>query len=98
MRKNIVIFDTQNCVGCRTCELVCSYHHIGVFRPSTASIEVIDRLKDLRFTIGFYYSACDGHLACDGCEGLDEPLCIKYCNNYMRDELKEILETTRSMK
>jgi len=87
---NKVTFDTQECGGCRTCEIACSYHHRKVFSPSISSIEVTDR--PLGFTVSFYTADTNGHLACDRCKGEDEPLCLKYCSVLMHDELKTFLE------
>ena len=94
-----MIFDTKDCTGCRTCEMACSYHHSRTFRPSVSSIEIISKPKELGFGISFYMDSDNGHLACDGCQGLEEPLCVKYCNAIGRNELKEIIrkrETARS--
>ncbi len=89
---NKVTFDTQECGGCRTCEIACSYHHRKVFSPSISSIEVTDRPQTLGFVVSFYIAETNGHLACDRCEGEDEPLCLKYCSVLMHDELKTFLE------
>ena len=86
-----MIFETKNCVGCRTCEIACSYHHQGVFSPSISSIKVVDRPQEQSFAISFYRQGESSHVACDGCIGLDEPLCVKYCPSIMRDELTQIL-------
>jgi Fe-S-cluster-containing hydrogenase component 2 len=88
---NKVSFETEGCVGCRTCQLACSYHHKGVFMPSASSIEIKDQSKDLGFEVSFYTQAENGHLACDQCQGLEEPLCVEYCNVLMRDELWALL-------
>ncbi len=88
---NKVSFETEICVGCRTCEIACSYHHRGVFMPSASSIEIINRPEDPGFAVSFYTQAENGHLACDQCQGLEEPLCIEYCNVLMRDELRALL-------
>lgn len=90
---NRVIFETENCVGCRTCEIACSYHHRGIFSPTVSSIEIIDRPRELGFAISLYTQADNGHLVCDQCQGLEEPFCIKYCNILMHDELRTLLNT-----
>ena len=68
------IFDTETCTGCRTCEIACSYHHRGIFSPSISSIEIKDRWKQLGFAILFHQRDENGHLACDRCQGEEEPL------------------------
>ena len=85
-----MIFETENCGGCRSCEMACSYHHKGVFQPSISSIEILDRPKELGFAISLAGQDENCHIACDRCEGLDEPLCLKYCN--YPEELREILK------
>ena len=85
------IFETEHCVGCRTCEIVCSYHHKKIFSPSISSIEIKQDGKEPSFTISFYEIDHNGRLACDGCKAEDEPLCVKYCNARARDEVKTLL-------
>jgi Fe-S-cluster-containing dehydrogenase component len=94
-----MVVDTECCTGCRTCEMACSYHHKGIFCPSISSIEIIDKPKELGFGITFYMEPDSDHLACNGCQGLEVPFCVKYCPAIARNELKEIISkliTTRS--
>ena len=86
-----MIFNTENCVGCRTCEIACSFHHRNSFAPGIASIKIIAIPEEQAFSICLYEQDNDNHLACDGCNELDEPLCVKYCNPLMRDELISLL-------
>jgi Fe-S-cluster-containing dehydrogenase component len=83
-------FDTRLCTGCATCEMACSYHHSGCFQPSISSIEVTGNPKE-GFKISFYASPQDGHVACDGCRGLEEPLCLTFCSAVARSELEELI-------
>ena len=76
--------------------MACSYHHKGIFCPSISSIEIIDKPKELGFEISFYMESDNGHLACDGCQGLEEPFCVKYCPMIARSELKELMNQLRS--
>jgi Fe-S-cluster-containing hydrogenase component 2 len=78
--------------------MACAYHHKSIFWPSISSIEIIDKPKELCFGIMFYVELDSGHLACDGCEGLEEPVCIKYCNALARNELTEIISKLRTTK
>ncbi|MBI2831907.1 MAG: 4Fe-4S dicluster domain-containing protein [Chloroflexi bacterium] len=32
--------DAKKCTGCKLCELICSFHHNGVFKPSVSRIRV----------------------------------------------------------
>jgi Fe-S-cluster-containing hydrogenase component 2 len=71
--------------------MACSYHHKGVFSPSISSIKILDTRGGLGFAISLAEQDEDnGTIACDGCEGLDEPLCVKYCTE--KEELLGILE------
>ena len=87
-------FDTRTCTGCRTCEMACSFHHSGVFQPSISSIEITGSPKE-GFRILFYETTHDGHRACDGCPGLENPLCVAYCPLVAREELKELINRSR---
>jgi len=85
-----MIFDTNTCAGCTSCEMACSYHHRGVFKPSISSIQILDKPTELGFALSLIDQDEGGRIACDRCQGLDEPLCVKYCN--YRDELGGILK------
>ena len=85
-----MIFEMSKCGGCRSCEMACSYHHREVFQPSISSIQIVDRPKELAFAISLAEQDENRLIACDRCKGLDEPLCVKYCND--PDELKDILK------
>ena len=52
--------------------MACSYHHAGHFQPSISSIEIAGNPKE-GFKVSFYAAPQEGHLACDGCRGLQEP-------------------------
>ncbi len=68
----IIIRNTDACYGCRSCQLICSYHHTGQFDPEQSSIKVNRDYKSsvIRWAIDS---------TCDGCKGEEEPLCVKYC-------------------
>lgn len=67
-----IIRDTEACYGCRTCELVCSFHHAGVFSPELSSIKVLRNNRTAR--IGWSIDS-----TCDSCKGEKKPLCVEYC-------------------
>ena len=83
--------STAYCTGCGTCELACSFHHSGTFCPSISSIEIIDQPASLGFEVAVYLKPEKGRRACDGCRGLDGPLCVQYCPAIARKELREII-------
>ena len=60
------------CYGCRTCELVCSLHHVGAFQPARSSISATRRPSrgTVRWTIDE---------TCDLCAGETDALCVRYC-------------------
>lgn len=68
----IIIRNTDACYGCRSCQLICGYHHTGKFDPEQSSIKVNRDYKSsvIRWAIDS---------TCDGCRNEDEPLCVKYC-------------------
>jgi len=84
-----MIFETERCCGCRTCEMACSYHHKGVFETSISSIKILDTKDKLGFAISLVGGDNGGRIACDLCMGLSEPFCVKYCGE--SDELRKIL-------
>ena len=93
-----MIFETSACTGCQSCELACSYHHMMVFGQNISSIHVLREKEKLGFSLSISGSSDDGYPACDSCEELDEPFCVKYCSLLMRKELKETLRKFRETK
>ncbi|SHJ76818.1 hypothetical protein SAMN02745751_03315 [Dethiosulfatibacter aminovorans DSM 17477] len=78
----------KGCVGCRVCELLCSYNKFKKFQPSKAAIK-IHNLADGFGVELFTEEALNGRFVCEFCE--DKP-CIKYCielkaKNPLRDLL-----------
>lgn len=67
-----IIRDTEACYGCRTCELICSLHHKGVFSPESSSIKVSKNNRT-----GVITWSIDS--TCDSCEHEDAPLCVNFC-------------------
>lgn len=60
--------DKSKCVGCRTCELVCSWHHEKVFNPDRALIKVsFDDSNDLTITV------------LPECRFDKDSLCVEFC-------------------
>lgn len=81
------IIYTEKCVGCRSCEIACSYHHRKNFSRKIASIEVRRWEGEGKFGIVLHRQAEDGHIACDDCK-----FCLEFCPWVARDELQAILE------
>ena len=70
----------ERCIGCKLCELACSYHHTKVFGRRFSSIEVhIFKKDDVNVKITLHQERRENHVPCDGCKNEKEPLCVKYC-------------------
>lgn len=67
-----ILTNVKACYACRMCELACSFHHEGVFRPESSSIKVFrdNQNGEIRVSIDS---------TCDFCKGEARPLCVKYC-------------------
>ena len=61
------------CYGCKTCQLVCSFHHTGSFWPERSSIQVSRNPQTgvVRWTID---------KTCDHCGREEQALCVRYCS------------------
>lgn len=71
--------DAEKCCGCRTCEVMCTFHHKKVFGRKASSIQVKRLERKGEFEIIIHDTKKNPHLACDLCEGEDMPLCVKSC-------------------
>lgn len=89
-------FDMPSCGGCRTCELACSFHHTGEFIPTSSSLKVLEKTEGPGYVVILKGEAGGSSRACDGCEGVDIPLCIEYCREM--DDLYKILEEFKARK
>lgn len=65
MTKQLFI-SPERCIGCRTCELICSKEHFGAFDPARAAISVV---RD-------YINPASIPLMCFQC---DDPRCVRVC-------------------
>jgi Fe-S-cluster-containing hydrogenase component 2 len=75
--------DVHKCIGCRTCEVACSYHHRRVFNPKMASLKVRMSGEWPGISIALYQDLppqeMENRLPCDYCQGESIALCEKYC-------------------
>lgn len=83
-------FDMPSCGGCRTCELACSFHHTGEFVPAASSLKIFEKEEGPGYFVYLREEGEGSGFACDGCEGLDIPLCVEYCREL--DDLFKILQ------
>jgi Fe-S-cluster-containing hydrogenase component 2 len=89
VREIIMKFDMTSCGGCRTCELACSFHHTGEFVPAVSSLKIVEKEKGPGYIVVLKEEGDEEGFACDGCDGLDIPLCVEYCREV--DDLYKIL-------
>ena len=67
-----IIRDANLCHGCRTCEMMCSFHHHRAFSPAWASIDIErnNASGNVSWSVG---------PSCDLCEHEDRVFCVTYC-------------------
>ena len=65
MEKMIVI-DYDKCIGCRTCETVCSLTHVGRINPAEARINIV-KYEEIGTNMPML------------CQKCDEPACVAAC-------------------
>jgi Fe-S-cluster-containing hydrogenase component 2 len=87
-------FEMNDCGGCETCEIACSFRHTKEFNHLVSSIEIIGLEDRPGYKVRITEDPSGGRFACDGCAGLDEPMCVQYCPK--REKLTEIIETFKS--
>jgi Fe-S-cluster-containing hydrogenase component 2 len=85
-----MIFDMVTCGACRTCEIMCSYHHTSTFKPAVSSIKILEKKRGLGYSVLLIEDYDGQSKPCDGCKGEREPLCIEVCTE--KKELKKIIE------
>lgn len=67
----MIKIDVNKCVGCCTCEIVCSYHHKQCFNPKYSSIKINFKDNyDIEVTI---------LNTCDYKDKEEDPLCVRLC-------------------
>lgn len=69
----------DRCTGCRACEIACAFHHNRSFSRRSSSVQINRYERSGKFEIIIHESDEDGYLACDSCEGEEEPVCVKFC-------------------
>jgi Fe-S-cluster-containing hydrogenase component 2 len=84
-----MIFPFDKCGGCRTCEIACSFKFNGVFNHFLSAMQVVEQSDG--YSLLFSEGELPGGFVCDGCKGLDTPMCVEYCND--QEELKEIIQS-----
>lgn len=65
-----IIVDKNKCVGCRTCELACSFQKSKDFNPDNSNIRIyFDDESNLKIKVN---AQCD-------CMKAHQPLCVELC-------------------
>jgi Fe-S-cluster-containing hydrogenase component 2 len=72
MRDARPLVDPELCTGCRTCEVICTFHHTGGMGTGASSLQISK--SNHTAETGWQLDS-----TCDGCAGEDEALCAKYC-------------------
>jgi len=70
---------SDRCTGCRTCELVCTFHFTGTFGRKAGAIEVHRNEEEGEFLPVIHKNRMHLRKACDLCADEKTPLCVKYC-------------------
>ena len=84
-----MVFEMANCGACKTCEIACCFHHTGEFGPSPTSFRVAENREGKGYLISISEEKQGDEVACDGCQGLDVPLCVEVCEH--AEDLKKII-------
>ncbi|HQK99189.1 MAG TPA: hypothetical protein PK090_00380 [Smithellaceae bacterium] len=82
--------DMPSCGGCRTCEMICSFHHTGAYNPSLSSIKILEKTTGAGYNVLLLKEDGPAGRACDRCRGLARPLCLDVCRE--ESDLTAILD------
>jgi len=95
-----MVFQMNNCGACRTCEIMCCFHHTGTFSSSPTSIRVKENPGGKGYLIMLAESDRDDLVACDACKGLETPLCMEVCkeSEELMEYIKAVTERQVQMK
>ena len=81
----------EDCRGCRTCELACSFYHCEEFNPIFSSIRILEKDNNEGFLINLIEDNVGEAIRCDGCKNNNNgPLCVEFCHK--RDILQRIIK------
>jgi len=67
MKKKVLVFEPNKCIGCRLCEQYCTMTHYGITNPSKSRIRII-RNHEKQIDIAIYCHQCI------------DPFCVKACD------------------
>ena len=88
-----MLYAFDECAGCLSCEIACGYKSFNSFNRHNSLIRVIE--MDSGFRIRFTEKGEVGDLECDGCAGMEKPVCVTYCPYPVRltEIVKEYVKT-----
>lgn len=90
-------FEMELCGGCTTCEIACSFRHLGKFNNQVSSIEIVPLEDKPGYKVRIHEAGDGSRFICDGCKDVDGgPLCTRYCPE--REDLMEIIQQYRDKK
>lgn len=69
----------ERCTGCRTCELVCTFHFTRAFGRKAGAIGVQRHDPAGEFDPIIHEEPTTSRKACNLCAGEKSHLCVKYC-------------------
>jgi len=89
-----MLFELPNCGNCKTCEIICCYHHTGHFAPSPSSFRVKENPEGEGYLILIAEKDQGTEKACDGCKGEEIPLCVEVCEEgeFLKGFLEKFLD------
>ena len=91
-----MIYDMPSCGGCRTCEIACSFHHTGKFNSAISSIKIVENEDESGYRVMLLEESGIEGIACDGCDQINEPLCMQYCRE--KEQLNEIIKSFMELR
>jgi Fe-S-cluster-containing hydrogenase component 2 len=81
----------QECGGCLTCEMACSYKQTGEFNHHISGIEILKNKEGKGYIVRLIEDSSEGRISCDACVDLEGgPMCMRYCHK--REDLKVIID------
>ena len=85
-------FEMESCGVCRTCEMMCCFHHTGTFGYVPTSFQVKDNPGGKGYLIMIAESDEGEFVSCDACGELETPLCVEVCKegDLLLEHIKKI--------
>lgn len=88
-------FEMENCGGCRTCELACSFHLSGEFGFEKSALKIIPKESGDGYFVKIVDDVNEPY-HCDACIGLEKPVCVQFCHH--QDQLQEYIDQIKKQQ